>query len=302
LPNTPLADRLDGLLFFPVTAYDHTGALALDPFREHVRRGIDAGAAGVFAACGTGEFSALDLDEYAACVAAAVEVADGRVPVVAGAGYGAALGRHFLQRAAAAGADGALVLPPYLVDGGPDGLRQHYWQLADSTELDLILYQRGSAIFEPATVAALAEHPRIVGFKDGHGDVDLMQRIVSTVPSLRYLNGLPTAEVSQPAYRAIGVSVYSSAVFCFAPDIALAFYTALHSGDDELVGRLLEEFYVPFVELRRRGPGYAVALVKAGVRLCGLDVGPVRAPLREPDDEHVKALGELIERGRQVLA
>jgi 5-dehydro-4-deoxyglucarate dehydratase len=302
LPNAPLADRLDGLLFFPVTAFDNTGAVALEPFREHVRQGIEAGAAGVFAGCGTGEFSALDLDEFSACIAAAVEVADGRVPVVAGAGYGTALGKQFLDRAAAAGADGALVLPPYLVDGGQEGLREHYEQLADAAEIDLIIYQRGSAIFEPATVAALARHPRIVGFKDGHGDVDLMQRILTTDHSdLLYLNGLPTAEVSQAAYQAIGVNVYSSAVFCFAPEIAMAFYTALRGGDDALVRRLLDEFYVPFVELRRLGSGYAVALVKAGVRLGGLDVGTVRAPLREPDDEHVKALAELIERGRRIV-
>lgn len=297
-----MVDRLDGLLFFPVTAFSESGQLALEPFREHVRRGIEAGAAGVFAACGTGEFPALDLDEYAACVAAAVEVAGGRVPVIAGTGYGTALAARFLERAADAGADGALVLPPYLVDGGPAGLLAHYQRLADASRLDLILYQRGTAIFEPSTVATLARHPRIVGFKDGHGDVDLMQRIVATVPSLRYLNGLPTAEVSQLAYRALGVNVYSSAVYCFAPDIALAFHRALRAGDDELVRRLLDEFYVPFVELRRRGPGYAVALVKAGVRLAGPDVGAVRAPLREPDGEHVKALAALVDRGRAVLA
>jgi 5-dehydro-4-deoxyglucarate dehydratase len=301
LPNAPLADRLDGLLFFPVTAFDESGALALDAFREHVARGIDAGAAAVFACCGTGEFSALDLDEYSACVTAAVQVAGGHVPVLAGTGYGTALGTRFLQRAADAGADAALVLPPYLVDGGPDGLRQHYARLAETSDVDLILYQRGNAIFEPATVAALADSPRIVGFKDGHGDVELMQRIVTTVPSLLYLNGLPTAEASQLAYRGIGVHVYSSAVFCFAPDIAMAFYHALRAGDDALVRRLLDEFYVPFVQLRRRGPGYAVALVKAGVRLSGLEVGAVRPPLREPDDEHVKALAELTERGRRAL-
>lgn len=301
MPNVPLADRLDGLLFFPVTAFDDSGAVALDVFREHVARGIDAGAAAVFACCGTGEFSALDLDEYSACVAAAVQAADGRVPVVAGSGYGTALGTQFLHRAADAGADGVLVLPPYLVDGGQDGLRQHYAQLADNADLDLILYQRGSAIFEPTTVATLAEAPRIVGFKDGHGDVELMQRIVSTVPSLLYLNGLPTAEASQLAYRGLGVNVYSSAVFCFAPEIAMVFYRGLRAGDDALVRRLLKEFYVPFVELRRRGPGYAVALVKAGVRLSGLEVGGVRPPLREPDGEHIKALSELIERGRRAL-
>lgn len=132
-----------------------------------------------------------------------------------------------------------------------------------------------------------------------------MQRIVSAVRSAGldplYFNGLPTAELTGLAYRGIGITLYSSAVFCFAPDIALAFHHALASGDDELANRLLDGFFVPLVELRNQGRGYAVSLVKAGVRLGGLDVGEVRPPLSEPDADHIEQLAVLIERGRALL-
>ncbi len=161
-------------------------------------------------------------------------------------------------------------------------------------------------MFTPATVVELARTDGVVGLKDGLGDLDLMQRIVSAVRSevpgdFLYFNGLPTAEQTQLAYRAIGVTLYSSAVFCFAPEIALAFYRALEADDDTTVNRLLDGFYRPFVELRAQGRGYAVALVKAGVRLRGPAVGEVRPPLHEPSEDHVTQLAEVIERGYALL-
>jgi 5-dehydro-4-deoxyglucarate dehydratase len=318
-----LVERLDGLLYFPVTPFvrgagDRAGRVDLAAYREHLESRLallDAperpGPAAVFACCGTGEFFSLDLDEYADCVRVAAEVAGGRVPVVAGTGYGAALAASFAAAAKECGADGLLVMPPYLVAGGAAGLRDHYAAVAESTDLDLIIYQRDNVTFTPEVVADLAAVPNIVGFKDGKGDLDLMQRIVSAVRdrhgegALLYLNGLPTAEMSQLAYRGVGVPGYSSAVFCFAPDIALAFYHAYRASDAEgsaLVTALLDRFYRPLVELRHQAPGYAVSLVKAGVRLDGLDAGPVRPPLAEPAAEHVERLAGLVTEGRRVLA
>ncbi|MBT2504402.1 5-dehydro-4-deoxyglucarate dehydratase [Streptomyces sp. ISL-98] len=307
MTSAPLADRLDGLLFFPVTAYGPDGELDLHVFRAHVRDGIENGAAAVFACCGTGEFHALTPEEFRLCVAAAVDEAAGRVPVVAGAGYGTALAIQYAKAAEAAGADGLLAMPPYLVVADQQGLLRHYAALAGATSLDVIVYQRDNAVFTPETVVGLAQVPGIIGLKDGHGDLDLMQRIVGAVrralpghPFL-YFNGLPTAELTGLAYRGIGVTLYSSAVFCFAPDIALAFHRALNTGDDDTANRLLDGFFAPLVELRNLGRGYAVSLVKAGVRLGGLDVGEVRPPLSEPDPAHVKLLAELIERGRVLI-
>ena len=304
---TPLADRLDGLLFFPVTAFAADGGVDTDVFRAHVRSRLDRGAAAVFAACGTGEFHALGLDEYERVVAAAVEETAGAVPVVAGVGYGTALAVEFLARAEAAGADGVLVMPPYLVTASQAGLLRHYTALAEATDLELIVYARDNAVLDPETVVELAAIDNIVGLKDGIGDLDRMQRVVSAVRTarpgqpFRYFNGLPTAELTGLAYRGIGVTLYSSAAFCFAPDIALAFHKALGSGDDDTVNRLLDGFFRPLVELRNLGAGYAVSLVKAGVRLDGLDVGAVRSPLTEAADEHLARLAALIEQGRRLL-
>jgi 5-dehydro-4-deoxyglucarate dehydratase len=308
-PSADLAHRLgipSGPLFFPVTAYGPDGSVDLDVYRAHIRQGVDAGAAAVFACCGTGEFHALTPEEFEACVRAAVEETAGRVPVVAGAGYGTALAVRYARLAEAAGADGLLAMPPYLVIAGQEGLLRHYREVAAATELPVIVYQRDNAVFTPETVVGLARTEGIIGLKDGLGDLDLMQRTVSAVRTevpgdFLYFNGLPTAEQTQLAYQAIGVPLYSSAVFCFAPEIALAFHRALVDGDRATADRLLDGFYRPFVELRARGRGYAVSLVKAGVRMRGLDVGEVRPPLHEPEEDHVKQLAEIIERGYALL-
>ncbi|MET9389382.1 5-dehydro-4-deoxyglucarate dehydratase [Streptomyces sp. NPDC006624] len=309
MTSAPLAARLDtpsGPLFFPVTAYGSDGSVDLDAYRTHVRRGVEAGAAAVFACCGTGEFHALTPEEFDACVRAAVEAAEGRVPVLAGTGYGTALAVRYARLAEAAGADGLLALPPYLVVAAQEGLLRHYREVAGATGLPVIVYQRDNAVLTPATAVELARTDGVIGLKDGLGDLDLMQRIISAVRTeapgdFLYFNGLPTAEQTQLAYRALGVTLYSSAVFCFAPELALAFHRALRTGDDTTVRRLLDGFYRPFVELRAQGRGYAVALVKAGVRLRGLDVGEVRPPLHEPAEDHVKQLAALIERGHALL-
>ncbi|MGW0863638.1 5-dehydro-4-deoxyglucarate dehydratase [Streptomyces sp. NPDC002611] len=309
MTSAPLAARLtvpSGPLFFPVTAYGPDGSVDLDAYRTHVRRGVEAGAAAVFACCGTGEFHALTPEEFERCVRAAVEATEGRVPVVAGAGYGTALAVRYARLAEAAGADGLLAMPPYLVVAGQEGLLRHYREVAAATSLPVIVYQRDNAVFTPETVVELARTDGIIGLKDGLGDLDLMQRIISAVRSevpgdFLYFNGLPTAEQTQLAYRALGVTLYSSAVFCFAPELALAFHRALGNGDERTVEKLLDGFFRPFVELRAQGRGYAVALIKAGVRLRGLDVGEVRPPLHEPTEDHVKQLAELIERGYALL-
>ncbi len=272
-----------------------------------MRGGVEAGAAAVFVCCGTGEFHALSPEEFGVCVAAAVEETAGRVPVVAGAGYGTALALQYAAIAERAGADGLLAMPPYLVVADQEGLLRHYTALAEGTGLDIIVYQRDNAVFTPETVVSLAQVPNIIGLKDGLGDLDLMQRIISAVRAelpghdFLYFNGLPTAELTGLAYRGIGVTLYSSAVYAFSPEIALAFHRALVAGDDAVVNKLIDGFYRPLVTLRNQGRGYAVSLVKAGVRLRGLDVGEVRPPLSEPAPAHVKELAELIERGLALL-
>lgn len=136
-----------------------------------------------------------------------------------------------------------------------------------------------------------------MGFKDGIGDIELMVAIRRRLGDrFAYLGGLPTAEVYAPAYRAMGVPAYSSAVFNIIPRTAMRFYRALAAGDDATVNELLDAFFLPYLELRNRGAGYAVSIVKAGVRLVGRDAGPVRSPLAELSDAENRTLADLIER------
>ncbi|WP_046468804.1 5-dehydro-4-deoxyglucarate dehydratase [Allosalinactinospora lopnorensis] len=294
--------RLDGLLFFPVTPFDSAGEVAPEVLAGHVADGVDAGVGGVFAACGTGEFHTLGLSDFEQVVRVSVQAVDRRVPVVAGAGGALPHAVAYAQAAARVGADGLLLMPPYLVNAAEAGLEEYVHRVAAATDLPVIIYQRNNARFTPDGAARLAAHPKIVGFKDGLGDIEQVQRIVLAVreeagEDFLFFNGLPTAEMSAAAYRAVGVNLYSSAAFAFAPEVAMAFYNALTSGDDRMVRRLLTGFYRPLAELRDEVPGYAVSLVKAGARIRGVEVGGVRPPLTDPSSEHLDALEELIATG-----
>ena len=306
--NAPTYPAFSGVLFFPVTPFTESGAVDLDQLARHIASGVDAGPGGVFIACGTGEFHALDPEEFGPIVRTAVDVVAGRVPVYAGAGGSVAQAKQFAKAAKDAGADGLLLLPPYLVEMPQAGLVAYVKEVAGTTDLPVIVYNRNNARFTDASAIAVSKIDNVIGFKDGTGDLDNVGRIVRAVTDslagdkeFLFFNGMPTAETTQHAYRAIGVPLYSSATFAFAPDLALAFYDALESGNDALADALLREFFHPLVRLRDTVPGYAVSLVKAGVALEGIPAGPVRAPLVMPSPDDVAELSSIIAAGRAVL-
>nr|WP_234021621.1 5-dehydro-4-deoxyglucarate dehydratase [Streptomyces sp. 351MFTsu5.1] len=291
-----------GVLSFPLTSFHDDGTLDPDGFRAHVAAQIATGPGAVFPACGTGEFFSLDEDEYRQVVTVAVEEAGGRLPVVAGVGYGWAQAARFARIAQEAGADALLVLPHYLVAAPQDGLVGQLEQLAARTSLPLIAYQRGQVAFGAGAFRRVAAIPGVIGLKDGHSDLDRLQRLTLAAPEdFLFFNGAATAEIQARAYATVGVPAYSSAVHAFAPEIADAFFAALRDGDDGTVVKLLRDFYVPLVELRDRVPGYAVSLVKAAARLRGRPVGPVRAPLTDPTAADLAELRQLLTTGLDLV-
>ncbi|MEU0211959.1 5-dehydro-4-deoxyglucarate dehydratase [Streptomyces canus] len=291
-----------GVLSFPLTSFHDDGTLDPDGFRAHVAAQIATGPGALFPACGTGEFFSLDEDEYRQVVTIAVDEAGGRLPVVAGIGYGWAQAVRFARIAEEAGADALLVLPHYLVAAPQDGLVAQLEQIAARTRLPLIAYQRGQVAFGVSAFRRVAEIPGVIGLKDGHSDLDRLQRLTLAAPEgFLFFNGASTAEIQARAYATVGVPAYSSAVHAFAPEIANAFFTALGDGDDGTVEKLLRDFYVPLVELRDRVPGYAVSLVKAAARLRGRPVGPVRAPLTDPSAADLADLERLLASGLDLV-
>ncbi|MDP3748080.1 MAG: 5-dehydro-4-deoxyglucarate dehydratase [Phenylobacterium sp.] len=272
-----------GLLSFPVTHFDAQRQFVEGPYRRHCAWMLQRDLAGLFAAGGTGEFFSLSPSEVGRVVRAAVEETAGKVPVIAGCGYGTAIAVELAQDAERAGADGLLLLPPYLVNSSQEGLAAHIEAACRATALGVIVYNRDNAILTEDTLARLCDrNPNLVGFKDGVGDVELMMRVYARMGDrLTYIGGLPTAETFALPYLEMGVTTYSSAIFNFLPDWALAFYKAVRRRDRETVLAGLREFVLPYIALRNRGRGYAVSIVKAGMVAVGHDAGPVRPPLTD---------------------
>src|SRR3954452_15269169 len=156
-----------GVLSFPLTSFHDDGTLDPDGFRAHVAAQIATGPGAVFPACGTGEFFSLDEDEYRQVVTVAVEEAGGRLPVVAGIGYGWAQAARFARIAEEAGADALLVLPHYLVAAPQEGLAAQLEQLATRTRLPIVAYQRGQVAYDVASLRRITRIPNVIGLKDG---------------------------------------------------------------------------------------------------------------------------------------
>jgi len=189
-------------------------------------------------------------------------------------------------------------MPHYLTEASQEGLAAHVEQVCRSVSFGVIVYNRGISRFTPDTLALLAERcPNLIGFKDGVGEIESMVAIRRRMGDrFSYLGGLPTAEVYAAAYKALGVPVYSSAVFNFIPKTAVQFYQAIAADDHATVDRLIDEFFLPYLAIRNRKQGYAVSIVKAGARIVGHDAGPVRAPLSDCTEEECEQLAQLIKR------
>lgn len=285
-----------GLLSFPVTHFTAQFVFDEERYRDHLEWLLGYTPAAFFAAGGTGEFFSLTLNEYSSVITAAVEQTKARVPVIAGCGYGTAMAIQFAEAAEQAGADGLLLLPPYLVNADRSGLRAHVEAVCAATPLGVIFYNRDNAILDEATLEQLCDCcPNLIGFKDGYGDVELMTRIYARLGDrLVYVGGLPTAEVFALPYLEMGVSTYSSAIFNFLPQFAQDFYASVRRRDREEVFKQLREFVLPYVSIRNRRKGYAVSIVKAGLRAVGRPAGPVRTPLIDLDLAEFDMLTQLI--------
>jgi len=162
--------------------------------------------------------------------------------------------------------------------------------------IGVIVYNRANSRLNADMLERLADRcPNLIGFKDGVGEIEAMVTIRRRLGDrFSYLGGLPTAEVYAAAYKALGVPVYSSAVFNFIPKTAMDFYRAIAADDHATTSRLLDEFFLPYLAIRNRRAGYAVSIVKAGAKLVGRDAGPVRAPLTDLTGEELTQLGALI--------
>ncbi len=294
---TDLAAQLkSGLLSFPVTHFDADLSFDEAGYRKHLAWLSEHPVAGLFAAGGTGEGFSLTFDETDRVVRAAVEEVAGSVPVLAPATGNTLNAVAQAKAAEAAGADGLLLMPPYLTEAGQKGLVEHVSRICEATDLGVVVYSRANAVLQADAVAELADrNPTLVGFKDGVGNIEQMTRTYARVGDrLMYVGGLPTAETFALPLLQLGVSTYSSALFNFVPQWAIEFYDAVRAQDRDEVYRRLNEFVIPYLDIRDRTSGYAVSIVKAGLAAIDRPAGPVRPPLTDLAEAEVDELRALV--------
>ncbi|BCQ54867.1 5-dehydro-4-deoxyglucarate dehydratase [Burkholderia gladioli] len=289
----------EGLLSFPVTDFDAEGNFRPSTYVERLEWLAPYGASALFVAGGTGEFFSLTRDDYSNVVRTAAETCKGKVPILAGAGGPTRVAIEYAREAQRLGANGVLLMPHYLTEASQEGIADHAEQVCKAVpDIGVIIYNRANSKLNADMLERLAERcPNLIGFKDGVGEIEAMVTIRRRLGDrFAYLGGLPTAEVYAAAYKALGVPVYSSAVFNFIPKTAMDFYRAIAADDHATVGKLIDEFFLPYLKIRNRRAGYAVSIVKAGAKLVGHDAGPVRAPLTDLNAAELAELDVLIKK------
>jgi 4-hydroxy-tetrahydrodipicolinate synthase len=178
-----ITGMITGSIVALVTPMRADGAVDHAALAKAVDRVIEAGSAAIVSVGTTGESATLDVDEHTDVIRRTIDVAAGRVPIIAGTGANSTTEAiHLTAAAKAAGADAALLVTPYYNKPPQEGLYRHFKAVAEAVDIPQILYNvpgRTAVDMLPATVERLAELPAIVGIKEAKGDLDRVRELVA---------------------------------------------------------------------------------------------------------------------------
>jgi 5-dehydro-4-deoxyglucarate dehydratase len=286
---------LHGVFGFPVTPFKKDLSLDLAALEKNVDEMSRYPFCALVAAGGTGELYSLTPEEVEQVVATTVKAADGRMPVVAGTGYNAALGRDLARRAERAGAACVLALPPYYIQAPEDGLFAYYEAIGNATGLPLLVYSRDWAVFSPEMVGRLADRvPTLAGWKEGQGDVRRYSRIMQfNGDRLAWFGGL--GDDCVPGYFAVGVQAFTSSISNISPKLSLALADAGLARDWSRLTELMNRYVNPLYGLRERARGYEVSQIKEAMEMLGMPAGPVRPPLIASRPRDLEDLRQIVD-------
>jgi 4-hydroxy-tetrahydrodipicolinate synthase len=271
-----------------VTPFDVTGGLDLTAAARLAAYLVDEQRNdGLVISGTTGESPTTSDAEKADLLEAVVDAVGDRAHIVAGVGtFDTVHSIHLAEQAAKAGAHGLLCVTPYYSRPPQSGLLAHFRAVADATDLPTLLYDiphRSGVPIATETLIALAEHERIVGVKDAKGDLAATSRVIAET-GLAYYSGEDALTLPMLAIGGVGV-VGTSTHFSGPPTAELidTFARGDVAGALTLHRRLMPIYTGIF---RTQG----TILVKAGLRLRGLDVGPVRMPLVDATEHEISHL------------
>lgn len=275
-----------------ITPFTNSGGLDEAAVRRLARRQIDGGIHFLVPCGTTGETPTLSHAEKRRIVEIVVEEANGKVPVLAGAGGNDTKEvMHTAQEWEKVGVDGLLSVTPYYNKPTPDGLYQHYQAMAESTALPIVLYNvpgRTGCNIDPATLTRLATIPHVIGVKEATANITQMLEICQVVPDdFLVLCGDDACTVPLMSIGGRGlVSVASNE----APGEIAQMVEACERGDyaaaREIHRRLMPLMTVNFVE---SSPG-PVKFAMSAMGLCELSFRLPMVPPRQASQEKVLAV------------
>jgi 4-hydroxy-tetrahydrodipicolinate synthase len=301
---TPLANPatwLTGYIPDLPTPFDESGAIDLTDFANLCERQIKAGVSAIVAGETTGESSTLTPAEHETIVHAAVEIARGRVRVIAGAGSNSTSEAiELTRRAEAAGADAVLSVVPYYSKPMQSGIYAHFQAIAGSTTLPLILHDvpaRTIRELSDDTLARLAGSKQFIGLRDGTGDITRPLRLRSLLPhGFRLLSG---DDATALAFVANGGDGCISVISNVAPELCLEVFSSCRQGRLQ-AARYLHSRLAPLTSaLSRESP----AALKYALCLLGFMSPTTRLPIVElADSAKAEVAGAIAGIGDEDLA
>lgn len=285
-----------------ITPMHEDGSINYEEMERIVNDQINHGTDAIVICGTTGEASAMTHEEHIETIKACVEMTKKRVPVIAGSGSNCTDTAIFLSREAQkAGADGLLVVSPYYNKATQKGLKQHFTAVAGSVDIPIILYNiqgRTGVNIQPKTIAELAkEVDNIVAVKEASGDLSQIATLMAmTQGDLDVYSGNDDQIVPITALGGKGViSVLSHVAPQDTHDIVAKMMAGDVKGSSELQLKYIPVIHALFSEVNP-------IPVKAAMNMLGYNVGSLRMPLTEMEDENKAILRQaMIDAGIKVV-
>ncbi len=273
-----------------VTPMNEDGSVNFGKIEElvefHIANGTDA-----IIACGTtGESATLPIEEHLDVIKTCIEVANKRVPVIAGAGSNSTASAIYTStESEKMGADGLLLVTPYYNKATQNGLIKHFTTIANSVKIPAILYNVGSrtginmAANTTATLVKTVDN--IVGIKEASGNLSQVAEIMNlTDGNIEMYSGNDDQIVPILSLGGIGViSVLSNVAPKETHDIVAKYLEGDVVGSRDLQLKMIPLIKALFSEVNP-------IPVKAAMNMMGMNVGPLRLPLTEMEDQNKAVL------------
>ena len=265
----------------------------IEGLRSNIEFLLAHGVHGIVPCGSTGESATLTFEEHEKVIEVAIDVAGGKVPVIAGTGSNNTAEAVRLTRAAKdMGADGALVISPYYNKPNRSGLVKHYTALAD-IDIPVIMYNvpgRTGQNLATDLVMELAHHPNIVAIKEASGDIGQISRIIEGTldEDFQVISG--DDNITLPILALGGAGVISVAANV-EPARMVSMFESFCDGDLESA---LDMHYMLSPLFRAMFIDTNPIPVKKAVELRGMAGGPPRLPLDELDSDKTAKLAEVL--------